>query len=103
MVRGEVCSQAGTYLTAVRTGEHSGYDRVVFQFSGTLPGYTVGRVQAVYSDPKGTLIALAGCSDLRVAFHGIERAPPAAAAPDLHRTRGSDAVLPGTADRQRGR
>src|SRR5690242_5361645 len=49
-----VCSQAGTYLTAVRTGEHNGYDRVVFQFSGTLPGYAVKRVQAVYSDPKGT-------------------------------------------------
>ena len=56
----QVCSQAGTYLTAVRTGEHSGYDRVVFQFSGTLPGYTVERVQAVYSDPRGTPIPLAG-------------------------------------------
>ena len=43
----QVCAQAGTYLTAVRTGEHSGSDRVVFQFSGRLPGYAVGRVQAV--------------------------------------------------------
>jgi hypothetical protein len=43
----QVCSQAGTYLTTVRTGEHSGYDRVVFQFSGTVPGYTVEPVQAV--------------------------------------------------------
>ena len=33
----QVCSPAGTYLTAVRTGEHSGYDRVVFQFSGNCP------------------------------------------------------------------
>ena len=50
----QVCSQADTYLRAVRTGEHSGYDRGVFQFSGRLPGYTVERVHAVYSDAKGT-------------------------------------------------
>ena len=66
----QVCSQAGTYLTAVRTDEHSGYDRVVFQFSGTLPGYAAERVHAVYSDPKGTPIPLAGQSYLRVVFHG---------------------------------
>src|SRR5579864_8384797 len=63
------CSQAGTYLTAVRTGEHNGYDRVVFQFSGTLPSYAVKRVPAVYSDPKGTPVPLAGQSYLRVVFH----------------------------------
>jgi hypothetical protein len=72
----QACSQAGTYLTAVRTGQHSGYDRVVFQFSGTLPGYTVQRVQAVSSDPKGTLVPLAGQSYLRVAFHGTSAACP---------------------------
>jgi hypothetical protein len=71
-----VCSQAGTYLTAVRTGEHSGYDRVVFQFSGKLPGYTVERVQAVYSDAKGTPVPLAGQSYLRVVFHGTSAVCP---------------------------
>jgi hypothetical protein len=72
----QACSQAGTYLTAVRTGEHSGYDQVVFQFSGMLPGYTIQRVQAVYSDPKGTPVPLAGQSYLRVVFHGTSAACP---------------------------
>lgn len=72
----QACSQAGTYLTAVRTGEHSGYDRVVFQFSKELPGYTVGRVQAVYSDPKGSPVPLAGQSYLRVVFHGTSAVCP---------------------------
>jgi hypothetical protein len=72
----QVCSQAGTYLTAVSTGEHGGYDRVVFQFSGTLPGYAVQRAQAVYSDPKGTPVPLAGQSYLRVVFHGTSAVCP---------------------------
>ena len=72
----QACSQAGTYLTAVRTGEHSGYDRVVFQFSGKPPRYTVARVQAVYSDPRGTLVPLAGQSYLRVVFHGTSAVCP---------------------------
>ena len=85
----QVCSQAGTYLTAVRTGEHNGYDEVVFQFSGTLPGYTVDRVPAVYSDPKGTPIPLAGQSYLRVVFHGSSAVCPQ----PLHRTYTGPAVL----------
>ena len=83
------CSQAGTYLTAVRTGEHSGYDRVVFQFSGTLPGYTAGRVPAVSSDPKGTPVPLAGQSYLRVVFLGTSAVCPT----PLHRTYSGPAVL----------
>ena len=85
----QACSQAGTYLTAVRTGEHSGYDRVVFQFSGRLPGYSVGRVQAVYSDPKGTPVPLAGQSYLRVVFRGASAVCPQ----PLHRTYTGPAVL----------
>jgi hypothetical protein len=84
-----VCSQAGTYLTAVRTGEHNGYDRVVFQFSGTLPGYGVKRVQAVNSDPKGIPIPLAGQSYLRVVFHGASAVCPK----PLHQTYTGPAVL----------
>ena len=85
----QVCAQAGTYLTAVRTGEHSGSDRVVFQFSGRLPGYTVGRVQAVDSDPKGAPVPLAGQSYLRVVFHGTSAICPQ----PVHRTYTGPAVL----------
>jgi len=64
------CPQAGNYLTSVRVGEHAGYDRVVFQFSGGMPAWDVNRVAAVYQDPKGTPVALAGQSYLRVVFRG---------------------------------
>jgi hypothetical protein len=64
------CQQPGTYLTAVRTGQHAGYDRVVFQFSGGLPAVTAERVKVVYADPKGTKISLPGQSSLHVVFRG---------------------------------
>lgn len=64
------CSQPGSYLTSVRVGEHDGYDRVVFQFSGGLPAVTANRVPAVYADPRGTPVPLAGQSYLHVVFHG---------------------------------
>jgi hypothetical protein len=73
------CTQPGSYLTAVRTGEHSGYDRVAFQFSGGLPVTTVDRVPAVYADAKGTQITLAGQSYLHVVFHGASGICPQSA------------------------
>ena len=66
----------GSYLTAVRVGEHAGYDRVVFQFSGGLPAVTVSRVATVYTDPKGTPVALPGQSYLHVVFHGASGTCP---------------------------
>jgi hypothetical protein len=70
------CGQPGSYLTAIGTGEHAGYDRVVFQFSGGLPAHAVDRVGTVYADPKGTPVALAGQSFLRVVFHGASATCP---------------------------
>jgi hypothetical protein len=70
------CSQPGSYLTSVRVGEHDGYDRVVFQFSGGLPAITAGRVPAVYADPRGTPVPLAGQSYLHVVFRGASAVCP---------------------------
>ena len=73
------CKQAGTYLTAIRTGRQASLDRVVFQFSGALPTYNVTVVKAVYSDPKGVRVPLAGQTLLRVVFHGATAwCPPTA-------------------------
>jgi len=71
-----VCQQPGTYLTAVRTAKHAGYDRVVFQFSGGRPAVTAERVKAVYADPKGTKISLPGHSFLHVVFRGASATCP---------------------------
>jgi hypothetical protein len=64
------CARPGSYLTAVRTGKHDSYDRVVFQFSGGLPSVRTERVSTVYSDPKGAPVPLAGKSRLHVVFGG---------------------------------
>jgi hypothetical protein len=57
------------YLTAISVGRHFGYDRVVFTFSEGNPGYTVGFVNKVVSDPKGDVVALPGRAFLRIVFH----------------------------------
>jgi hypothetical protein len=67
---GRVCQQPGKYLTAVRTGKHPGYDRVVFQFSGGVPVIKAERAKAIYADPKGTKISLPGRFFLHVVFRG---------------------------------
>jgi hypothetical protein len=64
------CRQAGSYLTAIRTGQHAGLDRVTFEFSGGLPAYDVTAVKVVYSDAKGDVVPLAGQARLRMAFRG---------------------------------
>ncbi len=56
-------------LTAVSVGRHASYDRVVFTFSGGIPGYTVRYVNEVRSDAKGDLVALPGQAFLRIVFH----------------------------------
>jgi hypothetical protein len=64
------CDEAGAYLTAISVGRHSGYDRVVFQFAGRLPGHEVSSVRSVLSDPKGDEVPLAGQAYLQVVFRG---------------------------------
>ena len=57
-------------LSAVRNGEHDGYDRVVFEFEGgTLPGYHVEYVdKPVRRCGSGTEVAVAGDAWLLVRF-----------------------------------
>jgi hypothetical protein len=83
------CAGPASYLTAVRTGKHGGYDRVVFQFSGGLPAVTTERVATVYADPRGTPVSLAGKSRLHVVFRGASANCPQPA----HRTWTGPSVL----------
>lgn len=71
------CAAAGTYLTAVRTGRHAGFDRVVFEFSGGAPAYSASAVKTVYSDAKGDVVPLPGQVLLRVVFRGATAWCPA--------------------------
>ncbi len=61
-------SRAG-HLTAVSVGRHASHDRVVFTFSGGIPGYTADYVTEVRSAPKGDQLALPGQAFLRITFH----------------------------------
>jgi hypothetical protein len=61
-------SHAGN-LTAVSVGGHASYDRVVFTFSGGIPGYTIGYVNEVLSDAKGDTVTLPGQAFLHTVFH----------------------------------
>ncbi len=58
-----------TSVAGVRVGRHPGYDRVVFDFSGPATGFNVRYVPALYDDPRGTRVPLAGGAVLAVTFH----------------------------------
>jgi len=57
------------HLVAISVGRHAAFDRMVFRFSGPVPGYRAGYVKAVRSDPKGQLVPLPGQAFVRVVFH----------------------------------
>jgi hypothetical protein len=68
---GPACTAPGSYLTAIRTGQQPGADRVVFEFSGQLPAsYTVTPVTGIAADGSGKPVTIAGRSLLRVTFRG---------------------------------
>jgi len=52
-------------LTAIRTGSHDGYDRVVLQFRNDLPSWRVGYVDQVTSE-SGATVPLEGAATLFV-------------------------------------
>ena len=55
------------YLTAVRAGTHPGFDRVVFDFQGGLPGFRVAYVdRPVREDGSGRLVDVDGAGVLEV-------------------------------------
>jgi hypothetical protein len=69
-------------LTAIRTGSHDGYDRVVLQFRNDLPSWRVGYVDQVPSE-SGATVSLEGAASLFVQVdpawaHDLDTPPYAA-------------------------
>jgi hypothetical protein len=58
-------------LTGVRYAEHSrdGYDRIVFDLGGALPGYSVKYVSQVRADPSGKPVSVPGHRHLLVVMN----------------------------------
>ena len=62
---------SGLTLTAVRAAQHEGYDRVVFEFTGSgTPGWSVEYVDAPSSQGSGAEVAVPGSSFLQVTAQG---------------------------------
>ncbi len=59
-------SSIQTVVRDVRVGHHAGCDRVVFEFAGPMPGYSVRYVPAVIHDGSGQRVSLAGTAFLQV-------------------------------------
>jgi hypothetical protein len=53
-------------LVAVRAGRHASFDRLVLEFRGRAPGYTVRYVRQVLTQGQGKPIPLAGGAKLEV-------------------------------------
>jgi hypothetical protein len=71
-------------LSAVRAGQHPGFDRLVYEFSGPLPtDISVGYVPVVREGGSGTPIPVAGAADLEVRLDGAENFRRREARPNL--------------------
>lgn len=76
---------AGHVVTQIRTGEHDGYDRVVYELTGGegSPGYRVGYVDQAVEDPSGQVRAVDGDAILQVWLVGTTY--PVDGGPQEHR------------------
>jgi hypothetical protein len=74
-------------LAGIRSAAHSaeGFDRIVFDFTGPLPGYTVRYVDEVREDPSDRPVSLPGRRYLQVVFTPAQ-AHTDAGAPTVTRT-----------------
>jgi hypothetical protein len=75
-------------LVSVRVDERDGYDRVVFTFDGSMPGYRVRYLPRV-EGPGGQPLMLPGTAFLEVAFE-----PARARGPDGRTTFPAGAITP---------
>jgi hypothetical protein len=60
-------------VTAVRVGQHDGYDRIVIEFGGGVPSYTVTRQStATFTrSPRGDQITLQGTAGVLIVIHSV--------------------------------
>ncbi|TCC48609.1 hypothetical protein E0H75_18645 [Kribbella capetownensis] len=56
-------------VTAVRTGRHACFDRLVVDIRGRVPGYDVRYVSNVFTDGAGHLVPLRGGAKLQLVVH----------------------------------
>jgi hypothetical protein len=89
VVAGPSAAAAAT-VTAVETGRHAGFDRVVFRVSGPTLRYEVRYASSLVEDPTGTALPLAGSAVLTVTLRSTTWID--APSPRLNRTVGFPAL-----------
>lgn len=64
---------SGSAVTAVRVGQHAGYDRFVIEFGGAIPSYSVTpQSGATFTrSPKGDRVTLEGTSGVLIVVHPV--------------------------------
>lgn len=63
-----------TNITDVRAGTHDGYDRIVFQFRGGIPQYSIETATPPFiADPSGQPLTVQGSAFLRITLRGATR------------------------------
>jgi len=68
--QGGAAPSPASLLRVIRTGRHSGYERVVIEFTGPAPAYQVSYLDAVREDPSDRPVALEGDAFLLVVLSG---------------------------------
>src|SRR6266550_1047911 len=65
--------QNGSEVVAVRVGQHDGYDRLVIEFKGPIPAYSVkGWSGTSFTEsPKGQTVTLSGTNGVLIVMHSI--------------------------------
>jgi hypothetical protein len=68
----EAVDPQGLTLTAVRTGSHDGYDRVVFEFAGSgTPGWQAEYVDGPTAQGSGDPVEVPGEATLQLSLNGV--------------------------------
>jgi hypothetical protein len=75
-------------LTGIRYAAHDGYDRIVLDIPGALPGYSVKYVPEVSRDGSGEPVSIPGKAFLLITLHPAQahRANGAPTVTGIHRT-----------------
>ncbi|HEX9960386.1 MAG TPA: hypothetical protein VGB00_05610 [Pyrinomonadaceae bacterium] len=61
-----------TKFVQLKVGKHSGYDRVVFEFKGDLPNYTVNYVKPpIWLGESGEKVKISGKAFVEVSFYAV--------------------------------
>lgn len=73
-----------TWISDVRSAAQAGYDRVVVEFTGAVPSYTVAYAAPPFVGPSGAGVAVAGQAFLHIRLTGTSSVDLSGSTPTQH-------------------